>query len=160
ASLVFILLFSCLSLRAANIGTVVPVVGQVSDLAYDPVRNLVYLANPTRNEIEVYSVSAGKLTGTLIAGIQPGSLAISPDSNTLYVANIGSLSVSAINLDAQRSVAEYFVGSRPDAIAVGVDGVIVILGTGGLMRLNPSTRLITPVPISPPATPVTGVTIP
>jgi uncharacterized protein (TIGR03437 family) len=159
AALVFLLLFSCLNLRAANIGTVVPVVGQVSDLAYDSARNLVYLANPTRNEVEVYSVGTSRLTGALTAGLQPGSLAISPDNSTLYVANIGSLSVSAINLDAQRSVAEYFVGSRPDAIAVGADGQLVILGTGGLQRLDPISRQIIPVPISPPATPVTGVTV-
>jgi uncharacterized protein (TIGR03437 family) len=156
--LVFLCFFSCLNLSAANIGTVVPVVGQVSDLAYDSARNMVYLANPARNEIEVYAVATGRLTGTLIAGLQPSSLAMSPDNSTLYVANAGSLSVSAINIDAQRSVAEFFLGSRPDAIAVGADGLVVVLGTGGLMRLDPVSRTITPVPISPPPTPVTTVT--
>jgi uncharacterized protein (TIGR03437 family) len=156
--LVFLCFFSCLNLFAVNIGTVVPVIGQVSDLAYDPVRNMVYLANPARNEIEVYAVATGRLTGTLIAGLQPSSLAMSSDNGTLFVANSGSLSISAINLDAQRSVAEYFLGSRPDAIAVGADGLVVILGTGGLMRLDPVSHTITPVPISPPPTPVTTVT--
>src|SRR5438105_12658942 len=78
---------------AANIGTVVPIVGQISDLAYDATRNLVYLANPSRNEVDIYSVDSKKLTGSVITGIQPGSLAISADGNTLYVANIGSLTV-------------------------------------------------------------------
>src|SRR5689334_16806529 len=92
--LVFLCFFSCLNLFAANIGTVVPVVGQVSDLAYDPVRNMVYLANPARNEIEVYAVATGRLMGTLIAGLQPSSLAMSSDNGTLFVANSGSLSIS------------------------------------------------------------------
>ena len=56
---------------AANIGTVVPIVGQISDLAYDATRNLVYLANPSRNEVDIYSVDSKKLTGSVITGIQP-----------------------------------------------------------------------------------------
>ena len=56
-SFVLLLVVVCLPLHAANIGTVVPVIGQVADLAYDSQRNLVYLANPARNEIEIYSVA-------------------------------------------------------------------------------------------------------
>src|SRR5262245_7514277 len=47
------------TLSAANIGTVVPVLGQVADLVHDANRNLVYLANPTRNQVDIYSVSTG-----------------------------------------------------------------------------------------------------
>src|SRR5690242_8713841 len=71
---------------AANIGTAVPVIGQVADLVHDAKRNLVYLANATRNQIEIYSVDGGRLTGSILAGLQPGSLALSPDLDTLYVA--------------------------------------------------------------------------
>jgi len=149
--------FSTLNLYSANIGTVIPVVGQVSDLVYDPAHNSVYLANPTRNEVEIYSVDSGKLAGSVTAGVQPGSVALF--GNMLYVANVGSLTISAIDTNAQRVVAEYFIGSRPDSIAVGSDGKVVILGTAGLLRLDPARSLITPVPISPPPTPVTGVTV-
>src|SRR5437867_3445479 len=73
------------TLSAATIGTVVPVVGQVMDLVHDPNRNLVYLANSQRNQIEVYSVDTGRLTGSITVGLQPSSLAMSLDGNTLYV---------------------------------------------------------------------------
>src|SRR5262249_55045194 len=117
---------------AANTGTVVPVVGQVSDLVHDPARNAVYLANPTRNDVEIYSVESRRLVGTILTGLQPGSLALSPDGNTLYVANIGSLTITAVDLNSQRAIGDYFIGSRPDSIAVGSDGRVVILGTAGL----------------------------
>src|SRR5438876_1883844 len=143
---------------AANIGTVVPVVGQVADLIYDAARNLVYLANSSRNDVEIYSVDRGQLVGSIFTGLQPASLALSPDGNTLYVANIGSQTISAVNLNS-RSVADYFVGSRPDSIAVGSDGKVVILGTAGLLRLDPVGGQLIPVPISPPPTPLAGIPV-
>ncbi|MBI2150553.1 MAG: hypothetical protein HYU27_08110, partial [Acidobacteria bacterium] len=145
------------AVEAANIGTVVPVVGQVADLVYDAARNLVYLTNPARSTIEIYSVEGRRLAGNIPTGLQPGSLALSTDGNTLYVANIGANSVSAISLITQQIAADYFVGSRPDAIAIGYDGNVVILGTAGLLRLDPVTGRITPVPISPPAIPPAGL---
>ncbi len=149
--------FCSATASAANIGTVVPIVGQVSDLAYDGQRNLVYLANPLRNQVEIYSVDGGRLVGSILTGLQPASLAISPDGNSLYSANIGSLTISVINLNSRERVTDYFVGSRPDSIAVGSDGKIVILGTAGLLRLDPITGQFLPVAISPPATPAAGL---
>jgi uncharacterized protein (TIGR03437 family) len=143
---------------AGTIGTVIPVVGQVTGMVHDPARGVVYLANPLRNQVDIYSVSLRRLNGSITAGLQPGSLALSPDGNTLYVANLGSLSVSAINLSNQLSN-EYLLGSRPDAIAVGNDGVIVILGSAGLLYLDPIGGRVTAVPISPPATPPVGVNV-
>src|SRR5262245_16224032 len=147
------------TLSAGTIGTVVPVLGQVADLVHDGARNLVYLANPARNQVDVYSVGSGRLAGSILAGLQPGSLALSPDGNTLYVANVGSFTITVVNLNTQQAVTDFFIGSRPDAIAVGNDGQIVILGTAGLVRLDPSTGRILPVPISPPATPPAGLPV-
>ncbi len=143
----------------ANLGTVVPVVGQVVDLVHDPLRNLVYLANTSRHRVDVYSVASGQLTANIPAGTQPASMALSRDGNTLYVANVGSFTISAIDLTLQQSVLEYYVGSRPDGIAVGADDQILILGTVGLQRLNPADGKITSVTISPPATPPAGLPI-
>lgn len=152
-----VFLFSTATVSAANIGTVVPIVGQAADLVYDGQRNLVYLANPLRNQVEIYSVDGGRLIGSILTGLQPASLALSPDGNALYSANIGSLTISVINLISRERVTDYFVGSRPDSIAVGSDGKIVILGTAGLLRLDPVTGQFLPVPISPPATPAAGL---
>src|SRR5439155_1245773 len=85
------------------------------------------------------------------------SLALSPDLSTLYVASAGSNTINTINLNTRQRGNDYNVGSRPDAIAVGNDGKVVILGTGGLQRLDTATGRITPVPISPPPTPPGGL---
>ncbi|MBI4471098.1 MAG: hypothetical protein HY646_00415, partial [Acidobacteria bacterium] len=142
---------------AANIGTVIPITGQISDLVHDPDRNLVYLANTSRNQVEIYSVDARRVIGSIQTGLQPASVALSPDGETLYVSNIGSFSISAINLDLRVIVREYTFASRPDAIAVGNDGNVLILGTGGLQRLNPVTRQVVPVIIAQVQTPPAGL---
>src|SRR5213593_3899989 len=142
---------------AANIGTVVPVMGIVADLIYDSARNLVYLANSSRSEVDIYSVGERRLVGSIATGTLPSSLALSPDLSTLYVASAGSNTINTINLSTRQRGNDYNVGSRPDAIAVGNDGKVVILGTGGLQRLDTATGRITPVPISPPPTPPGGL---
>src|SRR5262245_7486045 len=157
--LVFLSLTAALS--AATIGTVVPIVGSIADLVYDANRNLVYLANTTRNQIEIYSVATGRLTGTITTGLQPASLAMSANGRNLYVANVGSLTITAIDLNTQQPTNDYFIGSRPDAIAVGSDGKVVNLGTAGLLRLDPdpSSGRIFQIPISPPPTPPAGLPV-
>src|SRR5437016_2077338 len=142
---------------AANIGTVVPVMGIVADLIYDSARNLVYLANSSRSEVDIYSVGERRLVGSVVTGTLPSSLAVSPYLSTLYVASAGSNTINTINLNTRQRGNDYNVGSRPDAIAVGNDGKVVILGTGGLQRLDTATGRITPVPISPPPTPPGGL---
>src|SRR5437870_5405007 len=102
--------FSLPAAYAATIGTIVPVVGAVQDLIYDPARNLVYIANFSRSEVDIYSVADRRLTGNVPVGVQPGSLALSPDLNTLYVANLGSNTISAVNLNTRQRGAEYTIG--------------------------------------------------
>ena len=152
-------LFSSLipAVQAANIGTVVPVIGTVTDLIYDPARNLVYLANSSRSEIDIYSVSERRLVGNVLTGTLPSGLALSPDLNTLYVASAGSNTINTINLNTRQRGSDYNVGSRPDAIAVGNDGRVVILGTGGLQRLDTTNGRTSAVPIAPPPTPPVGL---
>ena len=70
-------------LRGANIGSVVPVVGQVVDLVYDANRRQVYLANTTNNQVDVYSVDVQAIVGSIPVGTQPTSLALSPDGRSL-----------------------------------------------------------------------------
>jgi uncharacterized protein (TIGR03437 family) len=139
-------------LSAANIGTSVPIIGTVTDLAYDSQRQLVYLANRDQNRIEVYSTSAQRLLAPLNVGTTPVSVAISHDKQTLYVANNltpGTISVVDLNSGAIKD--DIPVNSRPDSLVVGADGIVVILGSAGLLRLDAAARQVTPVPISPPA---------
>ena len=52
-------------LPAATLGTVVPIVGWVSDLVYDGRRDLVHLANYGENRVEVHSVGRRRLLPAL-----------------------------------------------------------------------------------------------
>src|SRR5947208_3411982 len=157
SSLAVLISFFLPAVYAANIGTVVPVMGIVADLIYHSARNLVYLANSSPGEVDIYSVGERRLVGNVATGTLPSSLALSPDLTTLYVASAGSNTINTINLNTRQRGNDYNVGSRPDAIAVGNDGKVVILGTGGLQRLDTATGRITPVPISPPPTPPGGL---
>src|SRR5215472_9685644 len=105
--------FCSSTLFGATIGTVVPVVGQVLDMVHDPSRNVVYIANPTRNDVEVFSLD-GKRVAAIPTGLTPGSLALSADGNTLYVANSASQTISAINLITQQDAQDFGVSQRPD----------------------------------------------
>src|SRR5438876_2305054 len=157
SSLAVLICFFLPAVYAANIGTVVPVMGIVADLIYDSARNLVYLANSSRGEVDIYSVGERRLVGSVVTGTLPSSLALSPDLSTLYVASAGSNTINTINLSTRQRGNDYNVGSRPDAIAVGNDVKVVILGTGGLQRLDHAAGRITPVPVSPPPTPPIGL---
>ena len=157
SSLATLLSFFVSAAYAANIGTVVPVLGTVADLIYDSARNLVYLANASRNEVDIYSVGERRLVGSIATGTLPSSLALSPDLTTLYVASAGSNTINTINLNSRQRGNDYNIGSRPDAVAVGNDGKVVILGTGGLQRLDTTTGSVSPVPVSPPPTPPNGL---
>ncbi len=145
--------------RAANIGTVVPVVGQVQDIVYDEARRQVYLANSTNNQVEIYSVDLNAIIASVPTGTQPTSLALAPDGSVLYVGNAGSQSLTVINLTSRQAEREIAVGARPDAIATGYDGNVVILGTAGLMRYEPAIGQILRLPISPPPTQPAGLPI-
>lgn len=157
SSLAILISFFLPAVYAANIGTVVPVMGIVADLIYDSARNLVYLANSSRSEVDIYSVGERRLVGSVATGTLPSSLALSPDLTTLYIASVGSNTINTINLNTRQRGNDYNVGSRPDAIAVGNDGKVVILGTAGLQRLDTATGRITPVPVSPPPTQPIGL---
>jgi len=151
--IVVLLLVTVGRVSAANIGTVVPVVGQLADLAYDAQRGLVYLANFTENSVNIYSVGSGGLIGSIPVGQGPSGLAMSPDGQKLYVANSGSLSVSIVDLNQRQVTGSYSVSSTPNAVAMGSDGLLLILGSSGLLRLNPANGAISPLPISVPAVP-------
>src|SRR2546428_9156397 len=155
--LVVLISFVLPAVYAANIGAVVPVMGIVADLIYDSARNLVYLANSSRSEVDIYSLGERRLVGSVVTGTLPSSLALSPDLSTLYVASAGANTINTINLNTRQRGNDYNVGSRADPIAVGNDGKVVILGTGGLQAPDTPTGPTTPVPIFPPPTPPFGL---
>src|SRR5438445_12583892 len=68
SSLAVLICFFLPAVYAANIGTVVPVMGIVADLIYDSARNLVYVANSSRSEVGLYSVRERRLVESGVSG--------------------------------------------------------------------------------------------
>src|SRR5437016_6506428 len=81
-------------LNAATFGTVVPLVGQPSDIVLDEARGVLYIANFTANRIEVMSTADNSIRTSMNVAPQPGAMAISPDSKYLIVAHYGNITPS------------------------------------------------------------------
>ena len=70
---------------AATFGSIVQIQGQVSDIALDQSRGVVYAANFTANRIEEVSMSSLSLKPPIVVAEQPSTLALSPDGRFLVV---------------------------------------------------------------------------
>jgi len=146
-----LLVLSAVRAPAANFGTLVPIVGQFSGLAYDERRDVVYLANYALNRVDVYSVAQRRIVNSISTGPQPDSLTLSTDRQTLWVASQQALALYAINLNTSAPAGEYPLQVRPDAITTGSDGKVLVYGGSGLMRFDPVAKELTQLVITPPA---------
>lgn len=146
-----LLVLSAVPAPAVNFGTLVPIVGQFSDLAYDERRDVVYLANYALNRVDVYSVAQRRIVNSINTGPQPDSLTLSTDRQTLWVASQQASALYAINLNTSAPAGEYPLRVRPDAITMGSDGKVLVYGSSGLMRFDPVANELTQLVITPPA---------
>jgi uncharacterized protein (TIGR03437 family) len=146
-----LLVLSAVPALAVNFGTLVPIVGQFSDLAYDERRDVVYLANYALNRVDVYSVAQRRIVNSINTGPQPDSLTLSTDRQTLWVASQQASSLYVINLNTSAPAGEYPLQVRPDAITMGSDGKVLVYGSSGLMRFDPVAKDLTQLVITPPA---------
>lgn len=148
---------------ASTFGTVVPIRGQVSDIALDQARGLLYAANFTANRIEVVSTANLSLQTPLLVANQPSSLALSADGRFLVVGHYANPAkpspaltiidrnantVQTYNLDGSSVLAVAF-GNSPRALVVTNNGVQLVDPTTGasqVLQLNPFDTQGLPVP--------------
>lgn len=132
-------------------GTIVPVALGISDsyglmdLAYDSVRQRVYIANAGMNRVEVYDIAQQALLAPIKVGQLPVSLALTPEGDTLYVANAGGESISIVDPDAMQMIGSAVwpplaFGSTtamvtPSVIAAGLSGPQILMSDGSLWRM-------------------------
>ena len=76
------------SAQAGTFGTVVPIGGAAADIALDPTRGVLYIANFTANRIDVMTLSNNIVQTSINVSHQPSSLSISPDGHWLLVDNL------------------------------------------------------------------------
>jgi uncharacterized protein (TIGR03437 family) len=90
-------------------GVIQPMTGVGVDLQMDTVRQLLYIANYTDDQIEVFSLANQTFLPPIRVGNRPLSMAM-VDPNTLVVANSGSENLSVVDLGAMQEVNEIPMG--------------------------------------------------
>ena len=96
----------------ADRGTIVPMTGVGVDLQMDSARKRLYIANYTRDQIEVFSLTSQTFLPPIRVGNRPLSMAM-VDPNTLVVANSGAENLSIVDLDAMQEVDQIAMGPVP-----------------------------------------------
>src|SRR5579863_5545119 len=71
-------------------GKVVSIGGEASDIALDPTRGVLYIANFTANRIDVMTLSNNTVQTSINVPNQPSSISVSPDGHWLLVGNYGN----------------------------------------------------------------------
>jgi len=127
-------------------GTVVSIGGEASDLALDPTRGVLYIANFTANRIDVMSLANNKIQTSINVAAQPNSVALSPDGHYLVATSFGNAAapsspangVTVIDLTThgQQSFA---LGSAPLGVAFGIDGLALIATTTDFLLFDPAS---------------------
>ena len=70
----------------------------LSDIVFDPLRNLVYITNAGYNRIEVFDTVKKALQTPIPVGQLPHEMAMGLDGNTLYVAETGGETIDIVDL--------------------------------------------------------------
>lgn len=122
-------------------------------------RGRAYVSNPTRNQIEVVSLTGRRVEASIPVGSQPTSLDLSPDGNTLYVVNSGAEEVSVVDVVQRREARRITVpvrawGDGPErllSLAVAGNGKALLTTrslTSGfgvqLLQIDLATGTVTP----------------
>ncbi|MGH7487678.1 MAG: YncE family protein, partial [bacterium] len=166
-----LVLTGCLagSLSAGTFGTVVSIGGHASDLALDPGRGVLYIANYTANRIDVMSLANNTIQTSINVASQPSSLSLSPDGNYLLVAHYGNFASPASSANALTVInltsngkQTFARGNPPLGVAFGIDNHALVVTTAEFLLFDPvsgAMQTLTTIPAltaktlpQPPAT--------
>lgn len=144
------------SAHAGTFGTVVPIGGEAADIALDPTRGVLYIANFTANRIDVMTLSNNTIQTSINVPNQPSSLSVSPDAHWLLVANYGNNATGSstnaltlIDLTNANATQTFTLSNAPLSVAFGLDNKALVVTTGEFIIFDPTvgtTTLITTIP--------------
>jgi len=158
--------------HAATFGTVVPIPGQISDIALDNHRGVVYAANFTANRVEQISMGTRSLGNAIRVAAQPSSLALSPDGHYLIVghyaasatSDVSSAGLSVVDLNSANAVKTVSLGGASVlTVAFGNGSQALVIHTGGISLFDPASGTLSsldPVAFSGAPLPVSWSTFP
>jgi uncharacterized protein (TIGR03437 family) len=133
------------SLQAGTFGTVVPIGGEAADIALDPTRGVLYIANFTANRIDVMTLSNNTIQTSINVPAQPNSLSVSPDGHWLLVANYGNNSAPAsstnaltlIDLTNSNAKQTFTLSNSPLSVSFGLDNKALVVTTQEFIIFDP-----------------------
>lgn len=109
-----------------------------ADLAYDPAKGVVFVANLNSNNVSVISDSTNKVAASIPVGVSPVGVAYDPRTADILVANSGSSNVSVIadlNYTVVQSVGNLF--------GAGAEGEGFDSGTGAVFVADANVNAVT-----------------
>ena len=132
------------AMYGGTFGTVVPIGGQASDVALDPTRNVLYIANFTGNQIDIMQLGTNALQSSIPVVGPPNSLAVSPDGHYLLATNYGNFAspqspsnaLTIVDL-ATRAVQTLALADSPLGVAFGLDGKALIVTATTFLLFDP-----------------------
>src|SRR5580704_13317651 len=138
------------SLRAGTFGTVVPIGGEASDIALDPTRGVLYIANFTANRIDVMTLSNNAIQTSINVPNQPSSISVSPDAHWLLVANYGNNTtgsstnaLTVVDLTNANAKQTFTLSNPPLTVAFGLDNKALVVTSGQFIIFDPTVGTTT-----------------
>jgi uncharacterized protein (TIGR03437 family) len=138
------------SAYAGTFGTVVAIGGEAADLALDPTRGVLYIANFTANRIDVMTLSNNTIKTSINVPNQPSSISVSPDAHWLLVASYGNNTTGSstnaltlIDLTNNNSKQTFTLSNAPLTVSFGLDNKALVVTAGEFIIFDPTVGTTT-----------------
>jgi YVTN family beta-propeller protein len=102
-----------------------------TNLAVNPVRNEIYVANTQSGTVSVIDAEANRIAATIPVHRLPSFITVDPTGHRAYVANSGSNTVSIVDLDRRREIAVAGTGEQPAVDRISPDGRSLVVSNRG-----------------------------
>ncbi|HEV1284065.1 MAG TPA: IPT/TIG domain-containing protein [Bryobacteraceae bacterium] len=141
---------TAVSAHAGTFGTVVAIGGEAADIALDPTRGVLYIANFTANRIDVMTLSNNTIQTSINVPNQPSSISVSPDAHWLLVANYGNNTTGSstnaltlIDLTNANAKQTFSLSNPPLTVSFGLDNKALVVTTGEFIIFDPTVGTTT-----------------
>ena len=141
---------TAVSAHAGTFGTVVAIGGEAADIALDPTRGVLYIANFTANRIDVMTLSNNTIKTSINVPNQPSSISVSPDAHWLLVASYGNNTTGSstnaltlIDLTNANAKQTFTLSNPPLTVSFGLDNKALVVTAGEFIVFDPTVGTTT-----------------
>jgi len=145
-----VIAMTAVSAHAGTFGTVVAIGGEAADIALDPTRGVLYIANFTANRIDVMTLSNNTISTSINVPNQPSSISVSPDAHWLLVASYGNNATGSstnaltlIDLTNANSKQTFTLSNPPLTVSFGLDNKALVVTAGEFIIFDPTVGTTT-----------------